>query len=102
LNLWDKLQELAEICADYEIDSPHHISFITSVFVYSSKESIHDDLTEKQISYLEALWERYANGDYEYWQEWVEENPAEVRQDVYKLSKQKKMRSRFLGGNDHL
>jgi len=73
LNLWDQLQELAEVCADYEIENPHHISFIVNLFSHTTKETIYDDLTEKQMGFLNALYERYCNEDFDAYQEWIEE-----------------------------
>ena len=74
MNYPDQIEELGECLLDGEIEFGPHINFITEHYrnyVRSSKEP----LSPWVGSYIDYLWQRYADGDYDLtWRDYLEES----------------------------
>ena len=66
--LWDKVQELVECVEEYEVDNQDHIDFIMSLFEHLDPHNPEEELSDKQIKWLDWLWGKYCNdGDCDEW-----------------------------------
>jgi hypothetical protein len=65
---WDKVQELVECVNEGEVDKDEHIEFIMSLFDNLDPHNPEEELSEKQLKWLDYLWGKYCNdGDCEEW-----------------------------------
>jgi len=67
MKLWDKVMELMECVEDGEgfygkLISPIHQEFIESLHENLDPHNAYDELSYRQVEYVEKLWEIYCNG----------------------------------------
>ena len=66
--VWERLQELVECVNEGEIDNEEHIKFIEKLFEHLDPNNPEEELSEKQLKWLNWLWDKYCNdGDCEEW-----------------------------------
>lgn len=62
MKIWDRLQELVECVSEGEIDDNKHIEFIMNLFDNLDPHNAEEELTERQLKWLDWLWGKYCDG----------------------------------------
>lgn len=58
---WDFVQELMLAVGDCEVDNEDHVEFILSLFNNLDPYNPEEELTDKQLMWLQWLWNKYCN-----------------------------------------
>lgn len=66
--VWEKIEELMKIIDD--IDSDSHREFITELHENLDPHNVEEEISQKQIDFLESLYEQYCNDDEDAFADW--------------------------------
>ena len=74
MTAWEMVQELME---NIElIDIVFHQNFIENVFEHGDPNNLEEELTERQLAFIDWLWERYCNDNWEPWEDVMPDPPS--------------------------
>ena len=68
MKIWDKVQELMEMLED--IDNDKHRGFIVELYENLDPHNVEEEISEKQIEYLECLYDLYCNDNEDAFEDW--------------------------------
>lgn len=57
------------------IDAPYHQDFIENVYKNGDPNNLEEELSERQLAFIDWLWERYCNDNWEPWEDDIPEPP---------------------------